>query len=127
MSAFIRSCLVAILALTLAAPASLANGDVEVTKTGHGTMGSVWKLELDRERRIEVDFEVNSPNKRAGHVWRIVMRHNGTVFFRGTRTADHEGEFEVDKTVTNVAGPDAIRVRAVDRSNGEVVKAAATI
>lgn len=127
MSAFIRSCLVAILALTLAAPASLANGDVEVTKTGHGTMGSVWKLELDRERRIEVDFEVNSPNKRAGHVWRIVMRHNGTVFFRGTRTADHEGEFEVDKTVTNVAGPDTIRVRAVDRSNGEVVKAAATI
>lgn len=127
MSAFIRSCLVAILALTLAAPAALTNDDVEVTKTGHGTMGSVWKLELDREHRIEVDFEVNSPNKRAGHVWRIVMRHNGTVFFRGTRIADHEGEFEVDKTVANVAGPDAIRVRAVDRSNGEIVKAAATI
>ena len=102
MSAFIRSCLVAISALTLAAPAALANDDVEVTKTGRGTMGSVWKVELDREHRIEVDFEVNSPNKRAGHVWRIVIRHNGTVFFRGTRTADHEGEFEVDKAVASV-------------------------
>ena len=54
------------------------------------------------------------------------MRHNGTVFFRGIRIADHDGEFEVDKTVANGQAP-APSGSALDRSNGEIVKAAATI
>lgn len=55
------------------------------------------------------------------------MRHNGAVFFAGTRTADHEGEFEVERSVANFSGTDKIWVRAVDQKNGEVITASASI
>lgn len=126
MPRLLRIIVMAIMVFSFALPSARADG-VEVTKTGHGTMGSVWKLELDREYRIEIDFEVNSLASRAGHIWRVVMRHNGTVVFTGTRTANGHGDFEVERTVANSSGTDTIWVRAVDQKNGEVITASASI
>jgi hypothetical protein len=126
MSKLLRVIAISALVFSFAVPAAQADG-VDVTRSGHGTMGSHWKLELDREFRIKVDFEVDSIAARAGHTWRIVMRHDGAVFFTDTRRTDHEGEFDVERSVTNRAGADSIRVRAVDQRNGEVITAAASI
>lgn len=126
MSKLSRIIVMALVVFPLTVPSARADG-IEVTRTGHGTLGSVWKLELDREYRIEVDFEVNSRAARAGHTWRIVMRHNGVTFFNGTRTANHDGDFEVERTVANLAGTDTIKVRAVDQKNGEVITASASM
>lgn len=126
MSKLFRVILMTLFVFTFAVPAARADG-AEVTKTGHGTMGSFWKLELDREFRIEVDFEVNSAATRAGHTWNVVMRHNGRVFFTGTRIANGRGDFEVERSVANLSGADTIRIRAVDQRNGEVITASASI
>lgn len=126
MSKLTRVLIAALMLSALAATPARADG-VEVKRTGHGTLGSFWELELDREYRIEVDFEVNASTQRAGHTWRIVMRHNGATFFNGTRIANGLGDFEVERTVANLAGTDTIRVRAVDQRNGEVVVAVASI
>jgi hypothetical protein len=126
MSKLLRVIAISLLVFSFAVPAARADG-AEVTKTGHGTMGSYWKLELDRENRVQIDFEVDSVAARAGHTWRIVMRHDGAVFFTGTRRVDHEGDFDVERSVANFAGADTIRVRAVDQRNGEVITAVASI
>lgn len=126
MSKLLRIMLMALMVFSFVVPGARADG-AEVTRTGHGTMGSHWKLELDREYRIEVDFEVNALATRAGHTWRVVMRHNGAVFFRGTRTANGVGDYEVERSVANFSGTDKIWVRAVDQKNGEVITASASI
>lgn len=126
MSKLLRIIVMTLLVSSFALPSARADGD-EVTKTGHGTKGSVWKLELDREARVEVDFEVNSSAARAGHNWRVVMRHNGAVFFKGTRTANGVGDYEVERTVADFSGTDTIKIRSVDQKNGEVITASASI
>jgi hypothetical protein len=117
--------IVVLLALSaIAVPAAQAR-DIEVFRSGPCTLTSHWTLELDHEGRIEVDFEVHSA--RAGQTWRVVMRHDGPVVWRGTRTTEHDGDFEVDRTVNDASGGDRIAVRAVNSRNGEVCKGSASI
>ncbi|HEX9122666.1 MAG TPA: hypothetical protein VF984_04800 [Actinomycetota bacterium] len=119
-----RTIIVLLALLTIAAPAARAE-DTEVFKSGQCTLRSHWTLELDREGSIEVDFEGHTP--RAGQTWRAVMRHNGSVVWRGTRATEHDGDFEIDRTVRNASGTDTIAVRAVNKKNGEVCKGSGSI
>jgi hypothetical protein len=117
--------LVAATVLTFAAVAP-ASAAPEVTRRGACSDGATWKIELDDHgARIEVNFEVHhSPD---GDTWGIRMRHDGDVFFRGTRTANSDGEFDVDRRVADHSGTDRFVARAHDRSTSEVCTGAASI
>ena len=123
MRTLVRIVVAAMTLLAVAVPAQA--GDTEVFESGPCSRLSHWTLELDLENRIEADFEGHTP--RAGQTWRIVMRHNGSVVWRGTRTTEHDGDFEVDKTVRDRSGTDTIRVRSVNERTDEVCKGSASI
>ncbi len=89
-------------------------------------MGSRWELDVEDEGRyLEADFEINTA--KAGQAWRIVLRHDGTVFFRGVRATQADGDVEVDRRVTDHVGRDSIVARGVNLVTGEVCRGALTI
>jgi hypothetical protein len=98
----------------------------DVIKTGSCSAGSTWKLKLSPENgQIEVDFEVDS--NVVGQTWRVRLRHNGEVFFRGTRTTQPpSGSFEVHRVAPNAAGTDTFAARAVNPDTGETCVAHAS-
>jgi hypothetical protein len=89
---------VSMIALSLLAPGALARGD-DVIERGSGNGGGTWKLKLSPDDAgTEVEFEVD--RNRTGEDWRVVMKRNGDVFFRGTRTTrGASGSFDVRKVV----------------------------
>jgi hypothetical protein len=103
-----------------------ASASPDVVRRGSCSDGARWRLELtDHGRQIEVDFEVHrSP---AGDTWRVRLRDNGYVFFRGARTADDSGEFSVDPYVRDRSGTDRFVARATDSSTSEVCRGTAKI
>ena len=109
----------------MSVPAALAN-DRDVIRRGSCSAASDWKLKLSPENgRIEVEFEVDQ--NRVGDTWRIVMRRNGVVFFRGERvTQPPSGSFEVRRVISNPAGSDTIVARAVNLRTDEVCRGSAT-
>jgi hypothetical protein len=124
MTTLVRTAVMVLALSAIAIPGAQAR-NVEVFRSGPCTGASHWSLELDRETRIEADWEVHSV--RAGQTWRVVMRHNGSVVWSGTRTTEHDGDFEVERSVTDASGADAIRVRAVNNRTGEVCRGGASI
>ena len=118
--------LAALMAATLASASPALAKDGDVIKAGPCSRNSDWKLKLSPENgRIEVDFEVDQDV--AGDTWRVVLRHNGNVFFRGTRTTlAPSGSFEVHRVVNNLAGPDTITGRARNLRTDEVCRGSAT-
>lgn len=110
-----------------AAPAALASSN-DVIRRGACTGSNHWRLELSKTpgRRIEVDYKVFTGA--VGQTWRVVERHNGVVYFRGTRVShDSPAQIEVDNFVRNLAGTDRIRARATNAANGEVCIGTASI
>jgi hypothetical protein len=112
--------------LVSAVPAA-AGDDREVIRTGNCSRASDWKLKLKLDDgRIETEFEVDQ--NRNGQRWRVVLRRDGAVFFRGIRTTrPPSGSFEVERRPVNRAGRDRISARAVNLRSGEVCRGAATI
>ncbi len=94
----------------------------EVRRTGTCSDGSTWKLKLSPDNgRIEADFEVDQ--NVVGDTWRVVMRHNGNVFFRGRRvTESPSGSFDVSRRVPDASGSDGFVAKATNLSTGEVCK-----
>jgi hypothetical protein len=115
--------LAGLVAVAILAVAPAAFGDV----TKSGMCGSrPWRLELSHDNgRIEADYELH--RVKAGSTWRVVMKDNGVLFFRGRRTAGSERYIEVDKYTGNRAGTDKITVRATNLANGAVCAASASI
>jgi hypothetical protein len=70
------------------------------------------KLKLsDEDGRIEVELEVDQ--NRNGVSWNVVMKRNGTRFFKGVRkTAAASGSLTVRRLVTNGSGADRIFAKA---------------
>jgi hypothetical protein len=113
-------------AFALAVPAVAAAGDRDVIREGSCSGRSDWKLKLSPENgRIEVEFEVDQ--NVVGDDWRIRIRHDGELAFRGTRTTrGASGSFEVRIVEPNNAGTDNFRARARNLSTGEVCVGAAS-
>ena len=67
------------------APAAGAKSD-DVVARGKCTAAARWRLELSTTAggKFEVDYKVFSM---AGQTWRVVARHNGAVYFRGSRVS----------------------------------------
>jgi hypothetical protein len=112
------------LAMPLAATA-LANG-AEVDKHGTCTMGSRWELDAEDEgTNLEVDFEIDTTT--AGQSWRIVLRHDGVVFFKQIRTTESDGEVGVERLVKDHSGSDRIAARGVNLKTDEVCRGSLSI
>ena len=116
-----RFATVLLIGLLFLIPASSAlAGQGDVIRQGSCSGRSDWKLKLSPEDgRIEVEFEVDQ--NVVGDRWRVRIRHDGDVAFRGTRiTQGASGSFEVRIVEPNHAGSDAFRARARNLSTGEV-------
>ncbi len=95
--------LVAAAVLVAAMPAA-AGGGKEVLRSGNCSGSADWKLKLKIDgARIETEFEVDQ-NKN-GQRWRVVLRRDGSRFFRGIRTTHApSGSFTVQRRPLNAAG-----------------------
>ncbi|CUR57787.1 exported hypothetical protein [metagenome] len=93
--------------------ASPASADIEKG----GVCGNArYELNVDKENGgFEVDADLD--NAAAGTQWRVVLRHDGTVFYNKIRTTDREGDLDVERFRTNTAGADKFRL-TVKRING---------
>ena len=106
--------------LLTSAPAAFASGGGGgVIKTGHCSASSTWKLKAKPDNgRIEVEFEVDT--NVVGQSWNVVMKDNGTRFFKGTKvTQAPSGSFTVRRLITNMAGTDKITGNAKNPTTGE--------
>ena len=91
--------------LLIAAP---ANADVE----RHGSCGGGrYELNADREGRgyeVNVDLE----NLTAGSKWRVVIKQDGATKFSAVRTAERDGDIDVERYLSDTPGKDVIRFTA---------------
>ncbi|WP_107766810.1 hypothetical protein [Nocardioides terrigena] len=104
-------------AALLAAPltlAAIAPAHADVDRNGTCGAGR-YELSVDRERRAgQAGFEVDAglegvaPYSR----WTFVVRHDGKRVLKVTRTADDEGDVDVDTWRRNTAGKDKLAFRA---------------
>ncbi|MGH2527095.1 MAG: hypothetical protein ACRDG2_10150 [Actinomycetota bacterium] len=110
----------------LVVPAVASAGDGDVIREGPCSGRSDWKLKLSPEDgRIEVEFEVDQ--NVVGDEWRVRIRHDGEIAFRGTRTTrGASGSFELRIVEPNNAGADNFRARARNLSTDEVCAGSAS-
>ena len=104
-------------AFVLLVPAGIASaGQNDVICEGSCAEASDWKLKVSPENgQFEVDQNVS------GDRWRVRIRHDGDLAFRGIRTTmGASGSFEVRIVENDTAGPDAFRARARNLSRDEV-------
>lgn len=118
MNRFTRIATIALLA-TIALPAPALANDGDVIRRGSCSAAADWKLKASPEDgRIEVEGEVDSNTR--GQSWRWRMFHNGSLTARGTATTTGpSGSFDVERTVVNLEGEDALRFRARNPNSGE--------
>ena len=108
-------------AFVLLVPAGIASaGQNDVIREGSCSDSSDWKLKVSPEDgRLEVEFEVDQ--NVTGDRWRVRIRHDGDLVFRGTRTTrGASGSFEVRIVEDNNAGVDNFRAKARNLSTDEV-------
>lgn len=109
--------------LTTVLAASPASADT--TKRGACGPGS-YAFEVDREDRedgggfeVDADLDGLSPGSR----WTVVIKHDGKRVTKVTRTADKEGELDVDVRRPNTRGTDTFRFKAVSAGSGSTCAA----
>lgn len=93
--------------------ASPAAADVErADACGRGFL----ELNVDRERGgWEVDADLDAAR---GSRWTVTLSQNGSTYYRQTRTADREGEIDVDTLRRDTAGSDTFRATAAPVGGG---------
>lgn len=114
-------------AFVLLVPAAVASaGQNDVIERGSCSGSSDWKLKVSPgDGRLEVEFEVDQ--NVSGDRWRVRIRHDGDLAFRGTRTTrGASGSFTVRILENDTAGSDVFRARARNLSTDEVCAGSAT-
>ena len=105
--------------------ASASDDDIRVAGSCDGASSSKIKLKPDGGR-IEVEFEVDQ--NRNGVSWRVRIKDNGTLAFRGNATTQApSGSFEIERRIADQPGSDKIVAVGVDKSSGERCRATAKI
>jgi hypothetical protein len=97
--------LLAVPATMVAAP---AHADVE--RSGACGAGR-YELSVDRERggwEVNADLDRVAPGSR----WKIVLKHDDKTFYSRVRTADREGDIDVERFRRDTAGKDSFRLVA---------------
>ena len=113
----------AAIALLVPAGVASARGGTERERQGTCDPRGRWELSLDKEGgKIEVDYEVTA--RRAGQRWKVVIKHEGTKIFDGSkitrRDDDDRPDFEIDRRVDDRSGVDGFRTRARNMVTGAV-------
>jgi hypothetical protein len=113
--------------IVAAAPAAHAGDDPEIRKNGSCSAATDWKLKLKKDdSKIETEFEVDQ--NVVGDKWKVRLRHDGKLYFKGTRTTKApSGSFSIERNVPDHSGKDTIKARAVNKSTGEVCTAKASL
>jgi hypothetical protein len=103
--------------IALAPEAGAKAGDV--IRAGACSGASDWKLKLSPENnRIELEYQVDQ--NKAGQTWRVRIRENGVLIFKGTRvTKAPSGSFTVRLLAKDTAGTDSFRAAATNVATGE--------
>jgi hypothetical protein len=106
---------------------AFASGGGGVTFEGSCSGGSTWKLKLSIDNsRIETEFEVDQ--NVVGDTWKVILKDNGTVFFRGQAvTKAPSGSFEVRKFTTDRQGTDNVVALAKNIATGETCQGSGSI
>lgn len=113
------------IAAALLVPAVASAKDGDVIKRGTCSESSTWKLKLSdenlgKEVMIEVDQNV------VGDQWRVRFILNGDVVFNGKRiTRAPSGSFKVRRVLPDSPVIDRLKVRARNRTTGEICQARA--
>jgi len=112
---------------TLFSLPATAGDEPRVERRGGCSQSSRWKLKLKKDDGgIEVEYEVDQNVN--GERWRVVMKRNGTRFFKGTRTTrPPSGSFEVERHTSDRPGTDRFVARARNLRTGEVCRGRASI
>ena len=116
---------VGLVVMALMAPAAAIAKDGDVIKNGSSSASSTWKLKLSdedlgKEVKIEVDQNV------VGDQWKVRFVLNGDIVFDGKRvTKAPSGSFKVRRVLPDTAGDDRLKVRARNRTTGEICQARA--
>jgi len=100
-----------------------ASDDDEVRKGGSCSGGADWEMRArwDDDNRIEVRGEVDHTT--SGRAWSWKIKHNGSVSAQG-RAVARGGDFEVRRSLVDLAGTDHCVFRAVKVRTGEVCRGA---
>ena len=116
-----------LVAAPLATIAAASPASADVSKRGACGPGT-YEFQVDREDREDGGgFEVSADLDRLtpGSSWTLVIKHDGQRITKVTRTADAEGELDIDVNRPNTAGSDAFRFKAAPVGGG--AKCAATV
>lgn len=98
--------------------ASPANADTE--RQGR-CGGARYEFEVDRERGgFEIDADIDGAAARS--TWRLTLKHDGKVYYNKVRTADREGEIDVERFRPNTAGKDVFTLRVKNTKTGKVCR-----
>ena len=112
-----RRCSLPLLLALAAVPALPAGGaQADVLNAGPCSGASAWELNARQAKRgrIRIEWKVSSAS--SGR-WKVRVRHNGRVIFRGKRS----GSFTVKRRVKNRRGRD--RFKASAKRGGETCRA----
>ena len=83
--------------------------------------GAEIELSVDREYGVfEVDGSID--NAKPGSKWRVALRHEGKVYYKTVRTADREGEIDVERLRKNTAGKDTFSLSVRNLSTNQLCK-----
>ncbi len=114
-------------AFVLLVPATIASaGQNDVIERGSCSNSSDWKLKVSSDNSgLEVEYEVDQ--NVSGDQWRVKIRHDGDLAFRGTRTTrGASGSFTVRILENDSNGSDVFRARARNVQTDEVCTGSAT-
>lgn len=94
--------------------AAMAPANADVDRQGVCGIGS-YEFSVDKERTgYELDASIE--NVKPGSSWTFVVRQDGKRLTKVTRTADNEGEVDIDAFAKNTAGKDKFALTATSGS-----------
>ncbi len=107
-------------ALPVATSTAAQASDDEKIRRGSCSGSTDWKIKAKSDDgRIEVEGEIDSNQN--GQTWKWVLRHDGSVSARGTRTTQGpSGSFSVERKTVNAPGVDHFTFRAKRPATGEL-------
>ena len=119
----------ALVAAPLATLLAASPATADTTKRGVCGAGS-YEFQVDREDQEDGGgFEVSADLDRLtpGSRWTVVIKHDGKRAIKTTRTADGEGDLDVDVRRPNTGGKDVFRFKALPVGGGSACGATITV
>ncbi|GAA1929285.1 hypothetical protein GCM10009737_33980 [Nocardioides lentus] len=103
--------------VALAGPAS-----ADVDRNG-SCGGATYEFSVDRDDDRRNSYEVTADLDNAGGTkYRVVLKQNGKTFYNVARTADREGDIEVERNRSNTRGADTFLLQYRNTTTDQVCR-----